>query len=61
MTCELIHLNTNSYEWIWSQVTVGLVTLLCIIVSAMLQITVYTCYVTYTVPSPPPKSHNPEF
>ena len=39
MTCELIHINTNSYEWIWSQVTVGLVTLLCIIVSAMLQIT----------------------
>ncbi|KAJ1490683.1 ABC transporter transmembrane region 2-domain-containing protein [Baffinella frigidus] len=32
-----------------AQVTVGLVTLLCIIVSALLQITVYTCYVTYTV------------
>jgi len=32
-----------------SQVTVGLVTVLCIIVSSILQISVYTCYVTYTV------------
>eukprot|EP00960_Hanusia_phi_P008289 236942-Hanusia_phi.AAC.3 len=32
-----------------AQVTVGLVTLLCIIVSSLLQISVYTCYVTYAV------------
>eukprot|EP00292_Cryptomonas_paramecium_P009505 CAMPEP_0113715252 /NCGR_PEP_ID=MMETSP0038_2-20120614/33155_1 /TAXON_ID=2898 /ORGANISM="Cryptomonas paramecium" /LENGTH=247 /DNA_ID=CAMNT_0000642491 /DNA_START=176 /DNA_END=916 /DNA_ORIENTATION=- /assembly_acc=CAM_ASM_000170 len=32
-----------------AQVTVGLVTILCIIASAMLQISVYTCYVVMTV------------
>mmetsp|Transcript_26487 Transcript_26487/g.63913 ORF Transcript_26487/g.63913 Transcript_26487/m.63913 type:complete len:500 (+) Transcript_26487:713-2212(+) len=32
-----------------AQVTVGLVTVLCIIVSSCLQIGVYTCYVTWTV------------
>jgi len=32
-----------------AQVTVGLVTLICIIFSSLLQVSIYTFYVTYTV------------